>query len=187
MSLQGQIYWKNIHMYVYVYLFLWCSTNHYQRLYFNTGALLGAWIFLQALVLHFDHWPWKNVFKWRKIDVLPICCKWICACCSIQGLGELLPVPWMWFRASRGMIRALFSVLLAGLVVEATSLTILSTFPWQCVYTNQSGEKYFCFYFPEFPEWEEQYLPSLPLRNGSRKIMTEKDLHLRLLYPCPEH
>lgn len=42
------------------------------------------------------------------------------------------------------------------------------------------GRNVSVFTFPEFPEWEEQYLPSLPLRNGSRKIMTEKDLLLML-------
>lgn len=114
----GKIY---ICMYMYIYF---CDvlliTN--QRLYFNRGALLGELIFFQAFVLHLDHWPWKNVLKWRKIDVLPMCYKWIRACCSIRGLGGFLPVPWMWFRASGGMIRALFSVWLAGLVVLATSL-----------------------------------------------------------------
>lgn len=70
--------------------------------------------------------------------------------------------------------------------------------PWLCehpcnlslmvyLHKSKSGEKYFCFHFLEFSESEEQSLPSLPLRNGSKKVMTEKDLYSTLLSPSPEH
>ena len=47
-------------------------------------------------------------------------------------------------------------------------------------------EKYFGFYFPEFPELGEQSLVSLLLKGGSKK-MTKKDPHLTLGLPCAEH
>lgn len=93
-SLQGQIYWeKNTYVYIYIYL---CDvvliTN--QRLCFNTGALLGGTDVFACLRFTFLITGLEKMFLRGGNSVLHICRKWVCACCGVQGLGELVPVSW---------------------------------------------------------------------------------------------
>lgn len=95
-SLQGQIYWeKNTYVCIYIYIYL-CDvvliTN--QRLCFNTGALLGGTDVFACLRFTFLITGLEKMFLRGGNSVLHICRKWVCACCGVQGLGELVPVSW---------------------------------------------------------------------------------------------
>lgn len=176
-------------MYVYIYIYL-CDvvliTN--QRLCFNTGALLGGTDVFACLRFTFLITGLEKMFLRGGNSVLHICRKWVCACCGVQGLGELVPVSWTWLSIRRDDQGPVFCLLArsdvgASWLCEHLSQPSLD----MCLHGSESGEKYLWLYFPESPEWEERSLPSPQLRNGSKKTMTEEDPHSILPYPCPRH
>lgn len=164
-------------MYVYIYIYL-CDvvliTN--QRLCFNTGALLGGTDVFACLRFTFLITGLEKMFLRGGNSVLHICRKWVCACCGVQGLGELVPVSWTWLSIRRDDQGPVFCLLArsdvgASWLCEHLSQPSLD----MCLHGSESGEKYLWLYFPESPEWEERSLPSPQLRNGSKKTMTEED------------
>lgn len=131
-SLQGQIYWKkNTYVCICIFIYL-CDvvliTN--QRLYFNTGALLGGTDVFTGLSFIYLITGLEQMFLSGGNSVLQICRKWVCACCSVQGLGELVPVSWLGLSIRKDDQGPVFCLLARSDVGAPWLCRRLSAFPW---------------------------------------------------------
>lgn len=78
-------------------------------------------------------------------------------CCGFQELGQFMPV--IDSEHPEGWLGSCF-VYLLGRCSSSLTVNILSSLSLiVCLHKSKSGEKDFCFYFPQFPELEGRSCP----------------------------